>query len=55
MKVPGISAKSKSIKKGTEKSHSKKKQEEDFEEGEVVELPELYPVLLNACLGSLQF
>jgi hypothetical protein len=52
--VPGISLKSKGIKKSTDKT-KKKQVEDDFEEGEVVELPELYPVVIEANLGVLQF
>mgnify|MGYP006893328282 CR=1 FL=1 len=44
IKVPGVSHKSKSIKKGKE---GKAKQVDDLEEGEFIEIPEQYPLSLS--------
>lgn len=53
---PGISSKSKGIKKETHFRSAKyskdKASEDDFEEGEVVEKPELYPLTLEVKLAD---
>jgi hypothetical protein len=51
-----VSSKSKVIKKEVKRetnSKSKKEEEDEFEEGEVVEKPELYPIVVQVALSSL--
>lgn len=51
-----MSSKSKVIKKEVKRetnSKSKKEEEDEFEEGEVVEKPELYPIVVQVALSSL--